>query len=316
MKKIRIYPLERSPFYRLSNKSKLANLLKIKPRDLSKLRGDRLYNTFPKNTGSKLRDIQAPIGLRDRVHAQIQKLISRIETPEHLFSGKKGLSPLDNAKHHLQNHYFLSTDIENFFPSCKREYIFRFFHYQIKMSEDIAWLMTDIICYDDHVPTGSHLSQSVAYWAYSNTFDQIDKLAREQDLKFSLYVDDMTFSGAAPIPRNLHLSIGYKLKRVGLKLKRRKTRYYSKKQFKKVTGATISPTNELLITNRHRKKLKEIKDRYDDMTEMSPKTVRSFLGTLRYTRQIQSDYYQQLYFILKPIEQELNRSLASQSKLR
>lgn len=288
MKKIRAYPLQKSPFYNLRNKSKLAKLLKIDRQDLSSLRGDGLYNTFLKNEGGKLRDIQQPIGVRDRVHAQIQRLISRIETPEYLFSGKKGLSSLDNAKCHLRNHYFLCTDIENFFPSCKREFVFRFFRYQMKMSEDTAWLMADVICFGNHIPTGSHLSDRLAYWAYSKTFEQICEFAHQRGLDFSLYVDDMTFSGAAPIPRDIHLSISYYLKRVGLKLKTRKTKYYSKKQFKTVTGAVISPINELLIPNKHRKTLKKLKDRYGDLSEMPAKTVRSYLGTLRYGRCIQS----------------------------
>ncbi len=234
--------------------------------------------------------------------------MSRIETPDYLFSGKKGLCSLDNAKKHILNHYFLTADIDNFYPNSKREYIFRFYYYQMKMSEDIAWLMADMVCYDDHIPTGSQLSQSIAYWAYRKTFNKISDFAHQRKLKFTLYVDDMTFSGSLPIRQDLHLSINYYLKTVGLKLKKGKTKYYSKNKFKKITGAVISPANELLIPNKHRKKLKELKDRYNDLKKMPPNVVRSFLGQLRYTRQIQNDYYQQPYVLLREVEKKLNRT--------
>jgi len=227
----------------LNNKPKLADLLFIEQKNFSILKSDKLYNAFSIKTGSKRRDIQEPIGIRSRVHGRNQQLMSRIETPDYLFSGKKGLCSLDNAKKHILNHYFLTADIDNFYPNSKREYIFRFYYYQMKMSEDIAWLMADMVCYDDHIPTGSQLSQSIAYWAYRKTFNKISDFAHQRKLKFTLYVDDMTFSGSLPIRQDLHLSINYYLKTVGLKLKKGKTKYYSKNKFKKITGAVISPAN-------------------------------------------------------------------------
>jgi hypothetical protein len=53
MQEHRLYPLERSPFYRLSSKKKIASLLKISKDELIKLSQSPTYHVFIKKGGGK-----------------------------------------------------------------------------------------------------------------------------------------------------------------------------------------------------------------------------------------------------------------------
>jgi RNA-directed DNA polymerase len=287
----KIYPIQRSPLYRLRNKRKLAELLGVSTRDLRKLVDDSSYNVFPrKQPGKKDRMIEHPTGLRELVHKGLQNLFSRIELPTYVFSGKKGVSSLDNAKHHLEGRYFVAVDIERFYPSSHAEYIFRFFHQQLLMSEDIAHLLTRIVTYNDHIPTGSSLSQSLAYWTYSRLFERISTLAEARGMTFSLYVDDMTISSPRPIPDGTHRVIDHLLRRVALHLKGKKTRYRSGRQYKVVTGGAISPDAKMRVPNRLRRKIITKLRALTDIEHAGEKPLQSLYGSILSARQIEPEF--------------------------
>jgi hypothetical protein len=162
----------------------------------------------------------------------------------------------------------------------------------MKMSNDVACMLTDIVTYNGCVPTGSALSMMVAYWAYSKTFDSFYTLAKKKGMKFTLYVDDMTFSSPQKIPLSFHTSINYLLSRIGLQLKRRKIQYYSENHFKVVTGSAISPKGEKLVPNRIRKKILEKLRSCGDLKTTDEKTLHSLHGSLVSARQIEPRFFE------------------------
>jgi RNA-directed DNA polymerase len=299
------YPLEKSPLFSIHNKNKLAELLRISRNELLSLASNNYYRVFPKKSKEKIRIIEEPIGLRKRVHKRIQNLLSRIETPKYLFSGQKGISFIDNAKFHIDNSYFIAVDIEGFYQNTEIEYIFRFFKYNLKMSDDLAWLFADIVTFENHIPTGSHLSQNLAYFSYSDLFNKINEHSIANNIRFSLYVDDMTFSCIMPISNKFHLSINYLLKNVNLHLKRKKIKYYSKNQYKKITGAIITPTHKLSIPNNKQKKIYDLKSSISINDPIEGKKLQQFLGLIRYGQQLNPNFYQNLYRTLRPLEKNL-----------
>lgn len=309
MKEKKKYSIERSPLYSLKYKRKLADILFVSEEDLSLLASDSLYNVFPKKVKNKLRKIEEPIGLRKKVHKRLLNLLSRIETPDYLFSGKKGFSFVDNARYHIENDYFLLMDIESFYLKSSKEYIFRFFHYVLQMSEHISWLLSDIVTIRDHIPTGSPLSQILAYFTYSKLFDKIYQFSKAKGIKFSLYVDDITFSSKHPIPKNFHIHINFLLKQVGHNLKRKKTKYYSKNQYKRVTGAIITPNHSLTVPNNKQKEIFNLKTNFTNINEIHENSLSRLLGLLRYARQVDPSFYPELYKKLNIRNKELSKEL-------
>ncbi|EFH4609189.1 RNA-directed DNA polymerase, partial [Escherichia coli] len=191
------YPITDSPLYKLKSKKKLASLLCVSINDLSVLKRDEgNYSIFEQlSKKNKIRKIQKPLEKLDVVHTRIASLLLRIAMPEYLHSGKKSCSNITNAKAHLNHQKLMTTDIRSFFPSTTREMIFSFFFSIMKMSPDVADILSHICTCHERLPTGSRISMPLAYFANSRMFDEMNQLCEKFRVKMTVYVDDLTFSG-------------------------------------------------------------------------------------------------------------------------
>ncbi|EPO0025961.1 reverse transcriptase family protein [Vibrio alginolyticus] len=129
------------------------------------------------------------------VHTRIASLLCRIDTPDYLHSGKKGVSNVTNAEAHIDSHNVLTTDIRSFFPSTTRRMVFSFFYGVMKCAPDVADLLADLCTIHSHIPTGSRLSMPLAFWANHTMFNELNELSIKHNVKMTVYVDDLTFSG-------------------------------------------------------------------------------------------------------------------------
>lgn len=286
----KVYPIHQSPFFKLQSKRRLSNLLLIPSTDLVELQSDTFFRVFMDGK----REIQEPKGKLRRVHDIIQKHISSINVPAYLFSGVKGKSSVENAKHHLACRYMLTTDISGFFRNSKKEFIKRMFLHDFYTAPDIAHILAEIICYRDIVPTGSPLSQSVAFWSHKYLFDLIDKVSRERRIDFTLYVDDMTFSSQTKIPIGFKGTIKHILSTHKLAIKNGKTHSYSTTDYKNVTGCIIDGKNKLKVSNKHKKKVVSL-------LRSSNENCRSLQGLIAYCQSIEPKIFEKTNIMLKEI---------------
>lgn len=302
-KKTNQYKLEQSPLYRLRNRGKLAEMLGL-PRNYfrNNYKLNIKYSTFYVITGKnkKQRLIQSPCEDLKLIQKKLLKYLSRVETPDWLISGKRGKSYVDNAKFHINNNYVVTADIMDFYPSCKRYYVYEMFKEIFKMESDIAGIVTDIATYNDGIPTGAPTSQLIAYWSYKNIFINISEISKIYSTDFSLYVDDMTFSCATPISRKMIYEIEKELKKCGLKLKKKKTKIYNSKDFKLITGVVCDKTGELKVPNQLRK---EIIEGFNEVKKLTGEKLEqkrcSLLGKIYSARQIESNVFPEMLRSLK-----------------
>ena len=296
MRKIKIYRIESSPLYRLRNKRKLAILLETSLKTLNQIKLDNFYIVYTIKQGNKEREIQEPREKLKQIQKKIKKLLQRLETPNWLTSGKKGNSFVTNAKQHLGSRYFLTADIESFYGNSTREFVFKFFKLEMKMSEDVAWLITDLVTYKNFIPTGSPSSQIVAYLSYSCTFSRIKEITDAHNCTLSLYVDDLTVSSEEPIPKKIPYLINNELKKVFHRIKNKKTRFLSPSQHKIITGCCISPSGELRIPNKLRLKIKKEEKAHLSNKQENPNRL---LGMILSAKQIEPNMYKEKYVYLK-----------------
>ena len=114
----------------------------------------------------------------------------------------------------------------------------------------MAKKLTDIITYNGGIPTGCPTSQLMAFYAYSDMFSEISDLAKQCGCKFTLYVDDMTFSSTEPFsPNQLRQMIDCVLRKYGHKPKYRKVKYYGPSDYKPITGTVVTPKQSLAVPN-------------------------------------------------------------------
>jgi hypothetical protein len=303
MKQIKSYPINHSPLYKLSNKTKLADILGIDKRYLLHFKYTRdNYKCWerPKKNDNGTRPVEDPKYELKKIQSKLNKLLSRIITSEYLMSGKKYSSYIVNAQYHKDNPYVFCFDLSKFFQKATRKYIFKAFVSEFKMSDDIAWLITDLVTIpnednsDGYIPTGSPSSQSVIYWAYKPLFDKILLIAEQKQLKFSLYVDDMTFSSDKSIRSDFPKTIEKMCAKVGLEINDTKTKYFGKGKYKDVTGCIITPSRELKVPNKRRKDLLDI-IKNKPIEDMTVKEIRSVYGKLNSMRQIEPNIFPQIY---------------------
>jgi hypothetical protein len=94
----------------------------------------------------------------------------------------------------------VKLDVKKFYPSVDSARVYRLFQETLNCSPDVAGLLAKLTTYDGHVPTGSCVSQLLAFFAAKPMFDELDSLAANHGARFTCYVDDMTFSGARATP--------------------------------------------------------------------------------------------------------------------
>ncbi len=310
MQEYKTYPFERSPLFKLDNFSKICGLLKIRKRDLQWIKqGNQNYRVFDRIENGKTREIQEPKPPLKVIHKRLLILLCRLPFPPYILSGRKGKSSLENSSVHRENSIVYKEDIQKYFPSCKKEYVFRFFNKRFFIKDDVAWKITALILYRDGIPTGSPVSQAIAYWAYADAFDEVYRFSMKRGVTFTLWVDDMTFSSKKSIPEKFLLGIKGIINKYEQKINSKKSKAFKSKEHKPITGVVVSPKGQLKIPNRLQKKLfdfKELNKNLDDLLEPSRwSDLRSILGVLRYCRQIKKDFWSNYYLALRRIELQI-----------
>lgn len=199
----RRYAIECSPFFRLSNKKKLAALLDVEVstiRDLDKSGLDQQYRFFVDKKSCRF--ITEPIDTLAKVHRQLLNFLVRITPAEYVHSAIKRRSYKTNAYAHRNGGGVVKIDIKKFFPSVRFDCIHQFFAKSLQCAPDIATILARLCVvrsdkHGVHLPTGSCISPIMSFLANKPMFDAIKKLSDEFGCVFTLYVDDMTISGEA-----------------------------------------------------------------------------------------------------------------------
>ncbi|TAM05449.1 MAG: RNA-directed DNA polymerase [Paraburkholderia sp.] len=241
------YPISQCCLYKIGSRSRLADLLYIEKVDLVTLPGERSYKVFtlPEKRDEfsgkikKKRIVQDPKRPLRRVHDRILYLLNKIELPEYVHAAVKGRSYRSNAAAHTTAaHEVLTLDIKSFYPSVSYLLVREFFRYKMKCASDVATTLADLCTYKGALPTGSPLSPLLSYFACGDMFDELNRLAVECGLKFTCYVDDLTFSGEK-IPGDLESRVKSVLRRYGHRLAVDKTIRYRPHSPKSVTGCIL-----------------------------------------------------------------------------
>jgi hypothetical protein len=190
------YALNQSPLYKLQSKKRLAELLGLPVSELLELapRSDN-YQLFTIHKNNKPREVQVPRPALKAIHKQLFRLLQRVEPPEYLQSGCKGRSHVTNARVHDQARLLVKLDIKAYYQSTKRDAVYQFFRKTMSCSPDVAGLLSDLSCVSGHIPTGSPLSQILAFYASLPLFQEIARASESEGITFTVYVDDLTFSG-------------------------------------------------------------------------------------------------------------------------
>lgn len=250
------YPLDQSPFYKLGSPSRLAKNFGHSVLQLQRLadHGDENYLIFTIKRGTpKERDIECPKPRLERIHSRAFTLLQRIQPPDFLHSGTRGRSYISNAQAHINAHPLIKLDIKRFFPSTAAQKLFHCLTTTFQMAPDAAGLLTRLLTVKNHVPTGSCVSQVIAFYANYGMFEEIATLCAARGLTLTVYVDDLTVSGPGA-DQELIRKIGSIITKHGLAY--HKVRAIGADEPKVVTGVVVTAAG-IKVQNRKRRMMHE-----------------------------------------------------------
>ncbi|NNG42413.1 RNA-directed DNA polymerase [Pseudoalteromonas sp. NEC-BIFX-2020_002] len=246
------HSINQSPFFKLKTKKKLIELLGLASSELSIAKKDiGNYVVFEQmGNNGKSRTIQHPKDKQNEIHNRIANLLTRIELPAYLHSGRKKHSHITNATQHLGSKKVLTTDIKSFFQSTTKKMVFNFFNRKLLCSPDVSHILSCICTFNGHIPTGSQLSMPLAFWANIDMFERLENLSSSLNVDMTVYVDDLTFSGEQVNRRFLSL-----IKKIiissGQVPHPLKTKLFKKNDLKIITGVALKEDKTLITNKQH-----------------------------------------------------------------
>lgn len=258
-KERKTYDISQSALFKTSSKAKLAAILSIDLKSIIKCIGDyRKFDLVPDTDPFKLgaqpkvRQVQKPAPRLLAIHERLLKLLRCVQVPSYMQFALKGTSYKNNAEMHLTGKCVATFDIRNFFGSTSKSKVFNFFNGPLKAPGDVANLYADLTTFDNCLPTGSPLSPLLSFYANKKLFDELNVIATEHGLTFTCYVDDLTFSGNS-ISRKFLWQIEDAIRKYGHLVASKKTRVFSAKTPKHITGVVVHEGSIRVPNIRHRK---------------------------------------------------------------
>ncbi|MBI1250991.1 MAG: TIR domain-containing protein [Alphaproteobacteria bacterium] len=253
---------------RLETVSDIARLLRTHPGQLSwtlyKAPETARYRAFeiPKRSGG-MRQIHAPIAhVRDwqtRL-APILQAAYEAHPSAHGFLRERGI--MTNARTHVGQRLVLNIDLEDFFPSVNFGRVRGLFmRSPFNCGPAAATVLAQICTHRNGLPQGAPTSPALSNFAAAALDRRLTRLARDNNLRYSRYADDITFSTNQPqFPPAvaemragegdaLKVRAGEALERAvaaaGFSINHKKVRLQRRSQRQSVTGVVVNARTNL-----------------------------------------------------------------------
>ena len=199
----------------------LAQLLKVTTGEISyalpRLRSFYRRQDKVKPNGD-IRTLWKPQGtLRKLQDAIKNEVLAKVKFPSWVQGGVMGRSVRTNAVHHVGRPFLSTMDIHACFPSINPHKVRRVFD-DLFFSGDALGVITKLTTWEYQLPQGAPTSPAIANLALASLDRRQIGLAKQHQLTYTRYVDDMGCSGGRRLPnvRNLQerivVSEGYAIK--------------------------------------------------------------------------------------------------------
>jgi RNA-directed DNA polymerase len=226
---------------------------------LYKAKDKTRYRTFeiPKRTGG-MRLIQSPNGLVREMQAKLAPILQAAYAAHPAAHGFiKARSVVSNAKGHTGQRLVLNVDLEDFFPSINFGRVRGLFMAApFCCGPAAATVLAQLCTHRNGLPQGAPTSPALSNLVAAALDRRLTRIARENNLRYSRYADDITFSTnqatfppavavmAAGEAEGLRVRPGEALERAieaaGFSVNLRKVRLQPRHQRQSVTGLTVN----------------------------------------------------------------------------
>lgn len=170
---------------------------------------------------------------------------------------------VENAKVHVNKKYVLNIDLKDFFPSISAKQVKDFFSSDFfYFNEHLSIALALLTTYEGKLPIGAPTSPVISNFICHQLDNDLIIFGKQNNLKYTRYADDLTFSSDDVISNNHTLDIINLIKKNNFKINERKVRLRTSNRKQTVTGLTVNKQ-----VNVDRKLLKKIRAMLHDLTK-------------------------------------------------
>lgn len=241
------------------NSYHLSNLVGIKWDILKKLINDNVssYHKFyiTKKDRISKREILAPSQELSYVQKYIcTEILNKVRISDACYGFVSGKNIIDNAKKHLNSEMILNIDLKDFFPSISSDRVYYIFNKLCGYDKTLSFCLTKLVTYRNMVPQGACTSPIISNIVLYMLDIRLLKLAEKNNINYTRYADDITFSGTKNQINHRFYSLVRKIvEDEGFKINDKKVHFSSESQRQEVTGLIINNGNVRIKRNYIRK---------------------------------------------------------------
>lgn len=172
---------------------------------------------------------------------------------------------ISNATSHKNKNHVLNLDLSNYFPCFNFGRIRGFLikNRDFNLTPECATVLAQIACYENTLPQGSPCSPILANFISRTLDSKLIQLAKKNSLRYSRYVDDITFStNKKCFPKSIasvdahKVTLSPEIKKIILKdgfiINERKTRLQYSDSKQEVTGLIVNKFVNIPFAYRHK----------------------------------------------------------------
>jgi len=175
---------------------------------------------------------------------------------------KKACNVVENAKPHVKKKHVFNVDLEDFFPSISAKRIKETFASPyFDFSDQIIHALTLLTTFEGKLPIGAPTSPVVSNFVCLALDKDLIGFCESNNLVYTRYADDLTFSSETKIDRKLSLDLIHLILKNNFAINENKLRMRYANSKQTVTGLTV---NEKV--NVDRKLLKKIRAMLHDLS--------------------------------------------------
>ena len=214
------------------------------------------YSTRFHRIRGKVRRIRVPTPLVMELHRRISRILEAFaaDLAQACCGYAPGRSTRINAAPHCGQNFIQQLDIQDFFPSTRRETVARALE-SCGASSAIADHIVDITMDGDSLPLGGPCSPMLSNLVLRSFDFVVQELAESQGIRFTRYADDITLSSSEPF--DLSEFVRANLSEIGYTLNPLKSRMRRRGEAITVTGLSVFEASGPRLPKNYKRSLRQ-----------------------------------------------------------
>lgn len=210
------------------------------------------YRDFQiKKRNGKMRSISEPLpSLKEIQDWILVNILEQVKVSPFAKAYRKNVSIIENVRFHKNQPKVVTLDLKNFFPSITAENIENIF-LTLGYSKLISNLFSKLCTRDGHLPQGAPTSPYLSNIFFKKADDIIIKYCLNNDIKYTRYADDLSFSGEFNEHELIDL-VDTTVSSFGLSLHPDKIKVMKQNERQSVTGIVVNEKPQVVFHKRNK----------------------------------------------------------------